>query len=204
MELHAAFFTKDLDFYIRAFKAANVPTFSSTFTQGHTHYYSIAVQVDGSLRAGAGSMLVLLLVGDTSTLLEPSRRNHLIHHHATPLVAAKSLARATAKLDGVKREVGATTPPALSMLHVSFPSTNVTRDSAYFENVLGGTKVEHTVDANGTETYVGQLFSGDAHELRWAHSEAPESGAWKVADWATYSSSLHAELTQPQLWQPGL
>lgn len=192
MDLHAAFYTKDLDHYIRAFKTANVPTFASTFTQGHT-YYSIAVQVDGSLRAGAGSMLVLLLVGDTSTLLEPSHRNHRIHHHAIPLVAAKSLSRATTKLAGVKRDASATAPPALSMLHVSFPSTNVTRDSRYFEGVLGGTKVEHSVDANGTETYVGTLFSGDAHELRWAHSEAPESGAWRVADWEAYSSSLHAE-----------
>jgi hypothetical protein len=69
MELHAAFYASDLDHYVSAFKAASVPTFASTFVQGGAKYYSLAVQVEGSLRAGASSMLMLLLVSSTSSLL---------------------------------------------------------------------------------------------------------------------------------------
>eukprot|EP00966_Prymnesium_polylepis_P275213 6358716-Prymnesium_polylepis.1 len=138
MELHAAFFTSDLDSYVAAFKAASVPTFASTFVQGSTKYYSLAVQVDGSLREGAGSLLMLLLLGSSSSLLE----GQTLHEHTVPLASAAALARAhraaetrASRTVATRRvEVEASSsPPALTMLHVSWPSSNVTRDAAYFE-----------------------------------------------------------------------
>ena len=47
MELHVGLYTSDIDSYIAAFKAADVPTFASTFEDPTTHstYYSILVQV---------------------------------------------------------------------------------------------------------------------------------------------------------------
>ena len=42
-------------------------------SQGSTKYYSLAVQVDGSLREGAGSLLMLLLLGSSSSLLSCRR-----------------------------------------------------------------------------------------------------------------------------------
>ena len=47
MELHVGLYTSDIDSYIAAFKAADVPTFASTFEDPTTQttYYSILVQV---------------------------------------------------------------------------------------------------------------------------------------------------------------
>ena len=84
MELHAAFLTPDLDHYVSAFKTAGVPTFASTFVEpaSGTKYYSLLVQVDGSLQEGAGSQLALLLLGTSSTLLA----GKALHEHPVPLV----------------------------------------------------------------------------------------------------------------------
>ena len=78
------------------------------------------------------------------------------------------------------------------MLHVSWPSSNVTRDVAYFEGVLGGVKTSH-VSANCTSAYTGQLFAGDQVELRWAQSSAKTQGPTSVAEWEAYQATLHAK-----------
>jgi hypothetical protein len=66
------------------------------------------------------------------------------------------------------------------MMHVSWPSSNVTRDAAYFEDVLGGSKTS-LATANGTTAYTGQLFAGDKVELRWAQSSMATQGPTSVA-----------------------
>ena len=50
--------------------------------------------------------------------------------------------------------------PPLTVLHVSFPSTNISRDVSYFEGVLAGQKVE----AAGfeTSTLIVKLCIGDS------------------------------------------
>lgn len=130
MALHAAFYTTELDTYITTFEQASVPTFASSFIQGGTTYYSLAVQVDGSLRAGVGSMLVLLLIGPSATL--SSRAG--LHRHPVPQASPTALHRAKEAAEArpprsasaVRRLDGTSSPPPLTMLHVSWPSSNVT------------------------------------------------------------------------------
>merc|ERR1719498_469201 len=72
MELHVAFHTADLDSFISAFTAGSVPYFASTFVDSATlkSYNSVLVQVDGSLKKGAKSLLLLELLGSSSKLLQ--------------------------------------------------------------------------------------------------------------------------------------
>ena len=197
MELHAAFYTSDLDHYVSAFKAASIPTFASTFVQGSTTYHSLAVQVDGSLQAGVGSLLMLLLVGHSSLLGSAS-----LYSQPVPLASAAALGRAKQAeirpLRSMKStRFGTTTgqtssPPPLTMLHVSWPSSNVTRDATYFEGVLGGVKTS-LESSGGITAYTGQLFAGDKVELRWAQSSTKTQGPSSVADWEAYTASLHSQ-----------
>jgi len=91
MELHTAFYTSDLDSYITSFKSDSVSYFPSTFTENGKTYHCITVQVDGSLKANTGSLLLLTIIGDSSSLLaaEP-----YLHHHGTPRASATALQRA--------------------------------------------------------------------------------------------------------------
>lgn len=182
MELHAAFHTTDLDTYVSKFKAAAVPYLATTFESGGKSYNSILVHVDGSLAAGAKSLLVLELVGTSSlAALQWEAVNF-----TTPRASARSLRRATA--------LSATglSSTALKLLHVSFPSSNVTRDADYFENVLDGTKVAMTT-AKGTTTYSGILFDGDTVEVRYTQSAQVSRGAMSVEQWENYVTKLHAK-----------
>ena len=186
MELNVAFFTSDIDMYISAFQSDGVPYFASTFNDEETTYYSILVQVDGSLQADAGSMLVLELLSDSSSILAPLAGR--LHAHDVPRASPGSLARGR---DSAARQPGAAAKPALTMLHVSWPSSDVPRDIAYFEDVLGGVKTSHAI-ANGTNAYTGKLFSDDKLELRWASTPHASQGPWSVAQWEAYAASLHS------------
>ena len=119
MELHAGFYTTDLDSYINKFKAADTPFLATKFESANKIYDSIIVQVDGSLAPGAKSLLVLELIGKSSVQREAV-------FFSTPRASAASLRRAS-------EERAASN--ALTLLHVSFPSSNITRDMVYFENV---------------------------------------------------------------------
>ena len=119
MELHVGFHTTDLDSYIKKFKAADTPFLVTKFESAGKTYDSIIVQVDGSLAPGAKSLLVLELIGQSSISSEAA-------FFSTPRASEASLRRAVARR---------TSSNALTMLHVSFPSSNATRDVEYFENV---------------------------------------------------------------------
>ena len=122
MELHVAFHTADLDSYIQKFKSADTPFLATTFESEGKRYNSILVQVDGSLEPGAKSLLVLELIG-TSSISSLQREAAFF---ATPRASAASLHRASAR---------SISSDALTLLHISFPSSNITRDVVYFENV---------------------------------------------------------------------
>ena len=85
-----------------------------------------------------------------------------------PRASAASLERAVASAAMTAPVVASAsaTPPTLTMMHVSFPSSNVTRDAHYFESVLGGTKSSEE-SSNGTQVYTGTIFDGDTVEIRY-------------------------------------
>jgi len=189
MELHTAFYTSDLDSYISAFKNDSVAYFPSTFEQSGTTYYCITVQVDGSLNEDLGSLLVLTLIGSKSTLIVSSGQP--VHHHETSRASASSLLRAETKHQAFSSTVALDgNPPALTPLHVSWPTSNLQAMVDYFENTLSGTKVDAT-SGNGTSTYYGKLFSSDTLELRWEQSDTKSQGPVTVGEWEAYTAALH-------------
>jgi len=189
MELHTMFHTTDLDSYIAKFKAAGVAMFASTFDSGSKKYSSIIVQVDGSLQAGAGSQLLLEFVGDASNILASEQ----LHHHAISRASEASLLRAASS-----------SSDALTLLHISFPSSDVTRDATYFEKVLGGTKSSKSSAKDGSEAYTGTLFSGDTVEIRYASSASKSQGPVSVAQWEAYAFALHSKcIASPNIKQQG-
>ena len=71
MELTLGLYTADLDSFVKAFEGASpkIAYFPSTFTTAAgKRFYSIQVQVPGSLDASAGSLLLLELVSDLCVL----------------------------------------------------------------------------------------------------------------------------------------
>merc|ERR1712010_48570 len=155
MELHIAFYTSDLDSYISSFKNDSVAYFPSTFVQSGTTYYCITVQVDGSLRPNTGSLLLITIIGSSTSELASSAAH--IHHHDSPRASAAALQRAQAKHSTLAVTFGS--PPALTPLHISWPTANLDAMVTYFETTLSGTKVEEAT-VNGTKAYYGKLFSG--------------------------------------------
>lgn len=186
MELHTAFYTSDLDAYISSFKNDSVAYFPSTFEQGGATYYCITVQVDGSLKPNTGSLLLLTIIGSKSEVLASSAS--YIHHHDSPRASATSLQSAETKQSVPAITSGS--PPALTPLHISWPTANLDAMITYFEGTLSGTKVEEST-GNGTKTYYGKLFSGDAVELRWEESSMATQGPTTVAEWEAYQAALH-------------
>jgi len=187
MELHIAFYTSDLDSYISSFKKDSVAYFPSTFVQSGTTYYSITVQVDGSLKADTGSLLVLSIIGAESDLLSAEL---YLHHHVNPCASATSLGHAEKKHASMVRSVKSGSPPALTPLHISWPTSNIKAIVSYFQTTLSGTKVERST-ANGTTVYYGKLFSEDTLELRWVESSEATQGPTSVAEWEAYTAALH-------------
>ena len=190
MELHVMFKTANLDAYTTAFQAAGVPTFDSTFVaEDGTKYYSLLAQVDGSLRVGAGSFILVEIVGAESETLRAADAAGTLYRHAAPRASASSLQAATPS--SATTTASTTKPPALTMLHISFPSANLTQDTAYFEDVLGGSKTSSGT-ANGTKYYTGKLFADDTVELRWAESPVQTQSDLTFADYEKYVTALHS------------
>ena len=77
--------------------------------------------------------------------------------------------------------------PALTALHISWPTANVEAMVTYFEGTLSGTKVSQT-SVNGTTTYYGKLFAADSLELRWEQSSQATQGPTTVAEWEAYTA----------------
>jgi len=174
MELHIMFSTSDLDGYVSAFTAGGVAQFQSTFTASDgTKYYSTIVQVDGSLKEGAKSFILLDIVSTKSAILSAADAEGKLYKHTIPRASASALSAAAAS------------PAKLTLTQVSWPSTNITRDVAYFEDVLGGKKVE-----SGPKYYTGKLFSDDTVELRWVDHDVP-TGSFSFGDFETYVNALH-------------
>lgn len=191
MELHVGFHTADLDSFISTFTAASVPYFASTFVDpaSSKSYKSIVVQVDGSLKQGAGSMLALELIGSSSKLLEKME----LHEHVVPRASSASLERAERlAAERVTSTGKSSSKPALTQLHISWPSSDVARDKAYFLDTLGGTAVAST-SKSGTASFTGKLFSDDTVELQWVSVDAKSQGPWQVSDWEAYGTNLHSQ-----------
>jgi len=181
--------TTDLDSYIKAFEAGKVPYFASTFTNPETEekYKSILVQIPGSLAEGAKSILSLEIMAKSSSLLS-ARKD--VHHHSLPRSSPSGLANAEAHLASVARKVGSNGMPVLKKVHLSFASSNLSRDIKYFEGVLSGTKT-FEVDTSEGKMYAGKMSSDDETELVYRQASTRTQGPTTVAQWEAYQSGLH-------------
>lgn len=187
-ETHAAFLTKDLDYYAAVFGNASVPTHHATFAEGGKSYDSLLLQVPGSLKAGAKSLLNLLLLGETTATLASRPGRH--HEPRMSQASRSSLANAHAKLDDAHHLYDADSKPVLTLVHVSWATSNLTRDVDFFENGLGGVKTDAGA-TGGMQTYNGAMTKGDAAEFRYVQSAKATRGPTTVAAWERYQTSLH-------------
>jgi len=186
MENHIAFLTSDLAHYTSAFDAGNVPYFSSTFSDSsNTKYESILIQVPGSLAAGANSLINIMIVATSSSVLTGQ-----VHEHSMPLVSQLALDKAHVQLAAAPRQVSSDGKPVLTKLHRSFASSDLDRDTEYFEGVWMGSKVSASSDAQG-KSYTGLMISGDTMEVRYMQPSSQTQGPVSVKEWEEYQVDLH-------------
>lgn len=189
MEYHMAFLTTGLDTYVSDFKQADIPYFPSTWTDPATQkkYSSILVRVPGSLASGADSIISIELLDSTSTAFVNDTN---IHEHKLARASPSGLARAAAKLAAAPRKLASNGKPVIAPIHKSFASSNLTRDVAWFEGVLKGTKVYAGAGADG-QVYSGVVQSADVTEVRYVQSSSKTQGPVSIAEWEAYQVDLH-------------
>jgi len=181
-----AFLTTDLAYYTSAFDADKVPYFSSTFSDSsNVTYESILIQVPGSLAAGAHSLLNMEIVATASSVLTGP-----VHEHSMPRVSQLALEKAHNHLVAAPRQVSSDDKPVLVKLHRSFASSNLDRDTQYFEDVWMGSKVSSSSDAQG-KSYSGLMVSGDTMEIRYMQASSATQGPTSVKEWEDYQVNLH-------------
>jgi len=139
-EYHMAFLTEDLDSYVSTFDSDKVPYFASTWTDPSTKkaYKSILFQVPGSLGTNAKSLLNIAILCSSSSILE-ARTD--LHFHFSPRAFPEALAAGHARLASAPRKLSSSGKPVLVKMHRSFASSDVSRDSTYFESAMQGTKL---------------------------------------------------------------
>jgi len=182
-ENHMGMLTTDLDHYITAFNNGGVPYFASTFTDAATNkkYKSVLVQVPGSLAPSAKSLLNVEILAATSSLLDA--RDDL-HHHDSPRASSESLAAAQSHLEAAPRKLGANGNPVMAKLHRSFASSDISRDSQYFQKALQG-----TISCDGS-VCEGKMQQTDTTEFRYVAASSTQ-GPTSVAAYETYQVNLH-------------
>jgi hypothetical protein len=186
MENHVAFMTSNLAHYTSAFDSGSVPYFSSTFTDAsNKQYESILIQVPGSLAAGAKSLIVMEIVASASSVLTGQ-----VHEHSMPRVSQAALERAHDHLAAAPRQVSSDGKPVLVKLHRSFASSDLDRDTNYFETVWMGSKASSGSDAQG-KSYSGLMVSGDTMEIRYMQASSETQGPTSVKQWEDYQVNLH-------------
>ena len=97
------------------------------------------------------------------------------YKHVLPRSSPGALARGAARLASAERQAEVGTPEYVTTLHVSFATSNVTRDAAYFESVLGGTKT-YAGSTDTLQVYMGNVLRSDTVEIRFAQSSAQTQG----------------------------
>jgi hypothetical protein len=101
-----------------------------------------------------------------------------------------ALERAHNHLAAAPRQVSSEGKPVLAKLHRSFASSDLDRDSQYFENVWMGSKVSSGSDAQG-KSYTGLMISGDTMEVRYMQPSSETQGPTSVKEWEEYQVNLH-------------
>ena len=187
MALHAGFYTTDLDKYLSAFSSGGVKYFPSSFVDTSTGrtFYSATVQTPGSLDASSGSFVVLQLIGNTSSILA----SNALPVHPVPQVSSQTLMKAEAATPATGSTPGR---PPLTLLKVSWPTSNLTRDIAFFEGVLQGQQL-FTASNDGLAVYSGKFLQDDKVEVQFVQHHANTQGPMSVADWEKYQTDLHSK-----------
>lgn len=189
-EYHIAFFTENLDHYLTAF--AELPHFVSTFTDplSGTEFASLLVQAPGSLANNAGSLIAIELLGAASSdLLRQTRK---IYKHELPRASPQSLARAADHLSVAPRKLSADGKPVITPVHLSFASSDLDRDVAWFQNVIKGEKVYEGTTSE-EKVFYGKVLGTDGTEVRYVQSASATRGPVSVAEWEKYQTDLHAQ-----------
>ena len=164
----------------------SVPYFQSTFSDSsNAKYESILIQVPGSLAEGAKSVINIEITAKASAVLAGQ-----VHEHSMPRVSQLALQKAHAHLAAAPRQVSADAKPVLAKLHRSFASSNLDRDTQYFETVWMGTKVSSSSDAQGN-SYTGLMVSSDTMEVRYMQPSSETQGPTSIKAWEAYQVDLH-------------
>jgi len=187
-EYNMGFLTENIDHYIQAFDNGGVPYFASTWTDQLTQkeYKSVLVQTPGSLAPGAKSLVNIQLLAASSSLLEQRE----VYRHSIPRASSAALGAAHARLEAAPRKLSADSKPVLVRVHRSFASSDLSRDSEYFQNALQGSKDYETTTAEG-KVFGGKMQSIDTVEIRFVQSTSGTRGPVSVAAWESYQVSLH-------------
>jgi len=187
-EYNMAFLTEDLDHYISAFESGGVPYYASKWVDEltQTTYASVLVQTPGSLAPNAKSLLNIQLLASSSLLLTASAIVHDDSHRAS----SSALAAAHNRLASAPRKLSADSKPVVARVHRSFASSDIARDSAYFESALQGTQDYKQTTTEAT-VYGGKMQQIDTVEIRYVESVSHTQGPVSVAEWEAYQVNLH-------------
>ena len=161
-----AYSTSDLDHFVKAFAAGGVPAlpFSWTAAGGGATMYSVLVHVPSTVA-------IIELQGTSLQAAEPA------FHLDTPrFMPTESQPRWEAPAEVVPRgadaAVGAVgagaTAPYLKPLRISYASSDLARDAAFYTTVLGATEVASFDEPASTTTKTTKMFTvkeGDAVQV---------------------------------------
>ena len=188
---HVGLLAKSLLGYEAAFYAAGIDTFRSSFVDATTKttYHSLLVQTEGSLEPGAGSLLSIEIIAAQA---EGSEADETRYKHVLPRSSPGALRAGAKRLLSASGGLKVGAPDYVTTLHVSFATSNVTRDSAYFESVLGGTKT-YAGSTDTLQVYMGKVLSADSVEIRFAESSVKTQGPMSILAWEQYQNNLHGK-----------
>merc|ERR1719463_856986 len=99
-----------------------------------------------------------------------------------PRISQPALEKAHRHLAAAPRQVSSDGKPVLVKLHRSFASSDLDRDTQYFEDVWMGTKVSSSSDSQG-KSYSGLSVDGDVMEVRYMQPSSQTQGPTSVQAW---------------------
>lgn len=83
--------------------------------------------------------------------------------------------------------------PVLAAIHVSFATSDLARDTQYFETVLQGSKIYETASSPEGTTYAGKMLSTYTKEVWYVQSTSKTQGPVTMAEWESYQTNLHSK-----------
>ena len=194
MEFSVGLMTDQLAFYSNAFRGASVPTFTGSWTDPGSgkKYYSLLVRAPSS--AIVIELLGASLEGDDLALASavemPAPRLTAEDIAALEATHARGVAARRRAEEGPAPKP---TQPLLSPVKISWLTSDVARDVAFFTGVLGAAQAGSLNATDGSQTVAIKLAASDPRTIYVTQSAARSSAGLQIAEWEQTMNALHAK-----------